>query len=108
MTIGKGVKSYLSQRLKESEALLIGLNSSGCVGFQIDFRKEQLSSITEQSTKISTKVYVDNSAKEILSECRLTISDDPFSEKLTVVVPKETFVQCGCAESFSPRDLLDY
>ena len=108
MTIGEEVENYLSQRLKESEALLVGLNSSGCVGFQIDFRTEPLSSITEQSTKISTKVYVDNSAKEILLGCHLTISEDPFSEKLTVEVPKETFVQCGCSESFSPRDLLDY
>ena len=108
MTIGPGVETYLDRRLEEHEGLLVGLNSSGCVGFQIDFQTEPLSSITEQSTKISTKVYVDNSAKEILSECRLTISDDPFSEKLTVVVPKETFVSCGCAESFSPRDLLDY
>ena len=108
MKIGEGVENYLQKRLKDSEGLLVGLNSSGCVGFQIDFRTEQLNSITEQSTKISTKVYVDNSAKEILSECHLTISEDPFSEKLTVVVPKETFVQCGCAESFSPRDLLDY
>ena len=108
MTIGEGVENWLSQRLGESEGLLVGLNTGGCTGFTIDFRKEPLSSITEQSTKICTKVYVDNSAKEILSKCSLTISEDPFTEKLTVVVPKETFVSCGCNESFAPRDILDY
>ena len=108
MTIGEEVENYLSQRLKESEALLVGLNTGGCTGFTIDFQKEPLTNITGQNTKISTKVYVRNDAKEILSACSLTISEDKFSEKLTVVVPKETFVSCGCNESFAPRDIMDY
>ena len=108
MGIGPGVENYLNQRLEESEALLVGLNAGGCTGFTVSLVKQPLSSITEQSTKISTKVYVETESKEILSGCHLTISEDAFSEKLTVVVPKETFVACGCGDSFSPRNLLDY
>lgn len=108
MTIGNGVKSYLSQRLKESEALLIGLNNSGCTGFSVELQKKPLSDITSQSIRICPQVFVRTESAEILSKCSLAISEDPFSEKLTVEVPKETFYKCGCGESFSPRDLLDY
>ena len=108
MTIGEGVKSYLSQRLKESEALLIGLSSGGCTGFNVDLQKKPLSDITSQSIRLCQQVYVEKESQEILSKCSLAINEDPFSEKLTVVVPKETFYKCGCGESFSPRDPLDY
>ena len=108
MTIGEGVKSYLSQRLKDSEALLIGLNSGGCTGFTVSLLKKDLSDITSQSTRLCQQVYVEKESQEILSSCVLTVSEDMFSEKLTVVVPKETFVSCGCNESFAPRDILDY
>lgn len=108
MTIGEGVENFLEKRLAESEGLLVGLNAGGCTGFTVSLTKQPLSDIISQNTKVCTKVFVEPESTEILSKCSLTISEDVFSEKLTVVVPKETFVQCGCAESFSPRDLLDY
>jgi len=67
-----------------------------------------LSDITSQNTRLCQQVYVEKESQEILSSCALTVSEDMFSEKLTVVVPKETFVSCGCNESFAPRDILDY
>ena len=108
MTIGEGVENYLMTRLEESEGLLVGLNSGGCTGFTVSLLKKDLSDITSQNTKICTKVFVEPESTEILSRCSLTLSEDVFSEKLTVVVPKETFVACGCGDSFAPRDLLDY
>ena len=108
MKIGEGVENYLQKRLKDSEGLLVGLNSGGCTGFTVRLTKQPLSDITSQNTEVCTKVFVEPESTEILSKCSLTLSEDAFSEKLTVEVPKETFVMCGCSESFSPRDLLDY
>ena len=108
MGIGPGVENYLNQRLEESEALLVGLNAGGCTGFTVSLVKQPLSDIISQNTKVCTKVFVEPESTEILSKCSLTLSEDAFSEKLTVVVPKETFVACGCGDSFSPRNLLDY
>ena len=108
MTIGEGVENYLNQRLEESEGLLVGLNSGGCTGFTVSLLKKDLSDITSQNTRLCQQVYVEKESQEILSSCVLTVSEDMFSEKLTVVVPKETFVSCGCNESFAPRDILDY
>ena len=108
MTIGEGVENYLNQRLEESEGLLVGLNTGGCTGFTVSLMKQPLSDIISQNTKVCTKVFVEPESTGILSKCSLTLSEDAFSEKLTVVVPKETFVSCGCNESFAPRDILDY
>ena len=108
MGIGPGVENYLNQRLEESEGLLVGLNAGGCTGFTVSLVKQPLSDIISQNTKVCTKVFVEPESTEILSKCSLTLSEDAFSEKLTVVVPKETFVACGCGDSFSPRNLLDY
>ncbi len=108
MTIGEGVENYLQERLKDSEGLLVGLNSGGCTGFTVSLLKKDLSDITSQNTRLCQQVYVEKESQEILSSCVLTVSEDMFSEKLTVVVPKETFVACGCGDSFSPRDILDY
>ena len=108
MTIGEGVENYLQERLKDSEGLLVGLNSGGCTGFTVSLLKKDLSDITSQNTRLCQQVYVEKESQEILSSCALTVSEDMFSEKLTVVVPKETFVSCGCNESFAPRDILDY
>ena len=108
MTIGEGVENYLNQRLEDHEGLLVGLNSGGCTGFTVSLTKQPLKDITLQNTRICTKVFVEPESTEILSRCNLTLSEDVFSEKLTVVVPKETFVSCGCNESFAPRDILDY
>ncbi len=108
MTIGEGVENYLQKRLEDSEGLLVGLNAGGCTGFTVRLTKQPLSDIISQNTKVCTKVFVEPESIGILSKCSLTLSEDAFSEKLTVVVPKETFVQCGCNESFAPRDILDY
>ena len=108
MKIGEGVKNFLSQRLKESEALLVGLNTGGCVGFSIEMLKVPLKDITSQSIKLCPNIVVRTESAEILSECTLDISEDPFSQKLTVAVPKETFEMCGCSESFAPKNPIDY
>ncbi len=108
MTIGEGVENWLSKRLEESEGLLVGLNTGGCTGFTVSLLKKDLSDITSQNTRLCQQVYVEKESQKILSDCALTVSEDVFSEKLTVVVPKETFVSCGCNESFAPRDILDY
>ena len=108
MEIGQGVENFLRKRLEDSEGLLVGLNSGGCTGLSVEFQKTPLKDITSQSIKICPKVFVRTESAEILSKCSLVTSDDPFSERLTVEVPKEMFYKCGCGESFSPRDTLDY
>lgn len=108
MTIGEGVENFLQKRLEPSEGLLVGLNTGGCTGFQVDFQKKQLTSITGQNIKICPKVYVSPESEEILSKCTLAINADPFAERLTMEVPKEHFDQCGCNESFAPKNPLDY
>ena len=108
MTIGPGVETYLDQRLEEHEGLLVGLNTGGCTGFTVSMLKKDLSDITSQNTRLCQQVYVEKESQEILSSCALTVSEDTFSERLTIEVPKETFVSCGCNESFAPRDILDY
>ena len=108
MTIGEGVENFLRKRLEDSEGLLVGLNSGGCTGFTVSLLKKDLSDIISQNTRLCRQVYVEKESQEILSSCALTVSEDTFSEKLTVEVPKETFVSCGCNESFAPRDILDY
>ena len=108
MTIGEGVENFLQKRLEPSEGLLVGLNTGGCTGFTVSLLKKDLSDITSQNTRLCQQVYVEKESQKILSDCVLTVSEDMFSEKLTVVVPKETFVSCGCNESFAPRDILDY
>ena len=108
MTIGDGVENFLMTRLEEHEGLLVGLNTGGCTGFTVSMLKKDLSDITSQNTRLCQQVYVEKESQKILSDCVLTVSEDMFSEKLTVVVPKETFVSCGCNESFAPRDILDY
>ncbi len=108
MTIGDGVENFLMTRLEEHEGLLVGLNTGGCTGFTVSMLKKDLSDITSQNTRLCQQVYVEKESQEILSSCALTVSEDMFSEKLTVEVPKETFVSCGCNESFAPRDILDY
>ncbi len=108
MTIGEGVENFLQKRLEPSEGLLVGLNTGGCTGFTVSLLKKDLSDITLQNIRLCQQVYVEKESQKILSDCALTVSEDVFSEKLTVVVPKETFVSCGCNESFAPRDILDY
>ena len=108
MEIGPGVSNFLTKRLEEHEGLLVGLNSGGCTGFTVSLLKKDLSDITSQSTRLCQQVYVEKESQGILSDCALTVSDDPFSQRLTVVVPKEKFDQCGCAESFAPKNPLDY
>ncbi len=108
MTIGEGVENFLQKRLEPSEGLLVGLNTGGCTGFTVSLLKKDLSDITSQNIRLCQQVYVETESQKILSNCALTVSEDVFSEKLTVVVPKETFVSCGCNESFAPRDILDY
>ena len=108
MEIGPGVSNYLTERLEEAEVLLVSLNSGGCTGYQIEFMKKPLNSITQQSTKVCQRVYVETESAEILSKCSLDISADPFSERLTINVPKETFDMCGCNNSFAPKNPLDY
>ena len=108
MTIGPGVENYLTERLEASEGLLVGLNSGGCTGYEIKFNKMPLNDITQQSIKICPKVFVETESQEILSACTLTINTDPFSDKLEIQVPKETFDMCGCNNSFAPKNPLDY
>jgi len=108
MTIGEGVENFLTKRLEEHEGLLVGLNTGGCTGFTVSMLKKDLSDIISQNTRLCRQVYVEKESQEILSNCALTVSEDTFSERLTVEVPKETFVSCGCNESFAPRDILDY
>ena len=108
MEIGKGVQTYLNRRLEEHEVLLVGLSSGGCTGYEIKFNKMPLTDITQQNIKICPKVYVETESQEILYGCTLAISEDMFSEKLEIKVPKETFDMCGCANSFAPKNPLDY
>ena len=108
MTIGEGVENFLQKRLEESEGLLVGLNTGGCTGFTVSLLKKDLNDIISQNTRLCQQVYVEKESQRILSDCALTVSDDPFSQRLTVVVPKEKFDQCGCAESFAPKNPLDY
>ncbi len=108
MEIGAGVENYLNQRLDSSEGLLVGLNTGGCTGYEIKFMKLPLTDIMLQNISICPKVYVETESQEILSKCTLNISEDSFSEKLTINVPKETFDMCGCANSFAPKNPLDY
>ena len=108
MTIGEGVENFLTKRLEEHEGLLVGLNSGGCTGFTVSLLKKDLSDITSQSTRLCQQVYVEKESQGILSACTLTVSEDMFSDRLTVVVPKDKFDQCGCAESFAPKNPLDY
>ena len=104
MTIGEGVENFLRQRLEESEGLLVGLNTGGCTGFTVSLLKKDLSDITSQNTRLCQQVYVEKESQGILSDCALTVSEDMFSEKLTIEVPKEKFDRCGCNESFAPKN----
>ena len=108
MEIGPGVSNFLTKRLEEHEGLLVGLNSGGCTGFTVSLLKKDLSDITSQSTRLCQQVYVEKESQGILSDCALTVSDDPFSQRLTVEVPKEKFDRCGCNESFAPKNIIDY
>ena len=108
MTIGEGVENFLQKRLEPSEGLLVGLNTGGCTGFTVSLLKKDLNDITLQNIRLCQQVYVETESQKILSDCALTVSEDPFSQRLTVVVPKEKFDQCGCAESFAPKNPTDY
>ncbi len=108
MTIGEGVENFLRKRLEDSEGLLVGLNTGGCTGFTVSLLKKDLSDIISQNTRLCQQVYVEKESQEILSDCVLTVSDDPFSQRLTVEVPKEKFDRCGCNESFAPKNTIDY
>jgi len=108
MNVGEKVNPYLSQRLEDGEGLLVRLNTGGCTGYQIEFIKKPLKNITQQSTKVCQKVYVETESQEILSNCTLDINDDPFAEMLTINVPKDKFDMCGCNNSFAPKNPLDY
>ncbi len=108
MTIGEGVENFLRKRLEDSEGLLVGLNTGGCTGFTVSLLKKDLSDIISQNTRLCQQVYVEKESQEILSDCALTVSDDPFSQRLTIEVPKEKFDRCGCNESFAPKNTIDY
>ena len=108
MEIGPGVSNFLTKRLEEHEGLLVGLNSGGCTGFTVSLLKKDLSDITSQNTRLCQQVYVEKESQGILSDCALTVSEDMFSDRLTVVVPKDKFDQCGCNNSFAPKNPVDY
>ena len=108
MTISDGVENFLQKRLEESEGLLVGLNTGGCTGFTVSMLKMDLNDIISQNTRLCRQVYVEKESQGILSDCALTVSDDPFSQRLTVEVPKEKFDRCGCNESFAPKNIIDY
>jgi len=61
MTIGEGVENFLQERLKDSEGLLVGLNSGGCTGFTVSLLKKDLSD--------SASIRRERIARDIIKLC---------------------------------------
>ena len=103
MTVSDTAQAYLTELLKGSEGLIIGLTSGGCTGFRISLKKTPLKDCEGSSIDDRGRVFIeDDQTRQILHGARLKLVEDPFSKGLHIV-PPEGYLSCGCGESFAPN-----
>ena len=103
MTVTNQAKAYLTELLKDSEGLIIGLTSGGCTGYMVSLKKTPLSDCTGLNIGKCGRVFVeDTQTLAILQGAELKLVEDPFSKGLHIVPPKD-YDACGCGSSFAPR-----
>ena len=103
MTVTPKAQAYLTELLKDSEALTVGLIAGGCTGYKVSLRKTHLKECTGQSISKCGRVFMtDDQTRRILQDAELILVEDPFSTRLHFVPPKG-YDACGCGESFAPN-----
>ena len=103
MTVTSEAQAYLTELLKDSEGLIIGLTSGGCTGFTASLKKTPLKDCEGSSIDDLGRVFIENiESHMILQGGELRLVKDPFSTSLHIV-PPEGYHACGCGASFSPN-----
>ena len=103
MTVTKEAQAFLTELLRDSEGLIIGLTSGGCTGFKVSLKKTPLKDCSGSSIDDRGRVFIEDAqTQRILDGARLKLVEDPFSKGLHIV-PPTGYLSCGCGESFAPK-----
>ena len=96
------IKKILLDAPIGTDALVIGVDKSGCSGYsyKLDFAKSSDLSNYESITKEGVKILIDPKATMFLLGSVMDYRTDKMSSRFVFDNPNETGT-CGCGESFS-------
>jgi len=98
----KQIKKIISSAPEETDALLVGVDKSGCSGYayKLDFAKTSEVENFDLIEKDGVKVYIDPKATMFLMGSEMDYQTDKLSSRFVFKNPNEKST-CGCGESFS-------
>ena len=98
----KQIKKIISSAPEEADALLVGVDKSGCSGYayKLDFAKSSDFSNYDKIDTDGIKVLVDPKATMFLIGSIMDYRTDNLSSRFVFDNPNEKST-CGCGESFS-------
>ena len=96
------IKKILSNAPKGTDALVVGVDKSGCSGYsyKLDFGKSSDLSNYETISKDGVKILIDPKATMFLLGAVMDYRTDKLSSRFVFDNPNEKGT-CGCGESFS-------
>ena len=98
----KQIKKILSNAPNGTDALVVGVDKSGCSGYsyKLDFGKSSDLSNYESITKDGVKIIIDPKATMFLLGSVMDYRTDKMSSRFVFDNPNEKGT-CGCGESFT-------
>ena len=98
----KQIKKIISSAPEEADALLVGVDKSGCSGYayKLDFAKAAEVKNFDLIEKNGVKVYIDPKATMFLMGSEMDYQTDKLSSRFVFNNPNQKST-CGCGESFS-------
>ena len=96
------IKKILSNAPKGTDALVVGVDKSGCSGYsyKLDFGKSSDLSNYESISKDGVKILIDPKATMFLLGAVMDYRTDKLSSRFVFDNPNEKGT-CGCGESFT-------
>tara|TARA_Y100001970_G_C13558214_1_gene520186 strand:+ start:170 stop:505 length:336 start_codon:yes stop_codon:yes gene_type:complete len=96
------IKKILSNAPKGTDALVVGVDKSGCSGYsyKLDFGKSSDLSNYETISKDGVKILIDPKATMFLLGAVMDYRTDKLSSRFVFDNPNEKGT-CGCGESFT-------
>lgn len=100
ITISANAQKRLESVLKGEDCLLISVTTGGCNGFSYKYTIQNLPP-ESQCVLEKPKVYVANSAIEMLEGSMLDFQADELGTSFFIITNPNAISKCGCGNSFS-------